>query len=200
MRIGFWGGTFDPPHWGHLILAAEARQHFSLDRVEWILTPLPPHKPERKLTPVNIRIQMLEAAIAGNRAFSISRVDLDRSPPYYAADSMGMIREQYPAAYLVYLIGSDSLRDLPAWYRPQQLLKNIDTLGVVPRLGAEYNLDRLEKKIPGLTDKFQPLSSPVIQISSSLIRKRVRQSGAYRYFLPASVRSIIKAQNLYLEE
>lgn len=199
MRIGFLGGTFDPLHWGHLILAAEAFQYLSLDRVDWILTPLPPHKPERKLTPVSLRVQMLEGAIAGNSAFSLSRVDLDRSPPYYAADSMKLIREKYPTAYLVYVIGSDSLRDFPEWYRPWQLLKNIDTLGVASRMGGEYNLDNLEKKISGLKDKCQLLPSPVIQISSSLIRERVRQSGTYRYFLPASVRSIIEEHNLYCE-
>lgn len=119
MRLGIFGGTFDPPHIGHLILAAEALAQLELDRVLWVLTPNPPHKTRRSLTPVALRYELLRAAFEADPAFVISWVDLDRPPPHYAVDTMRLLRQDHPRDRLVYLMGSDSLDDLPLWHMAQ---------------------------------------------------------------------------------
>ena len=93
MRYGVFGGTFDPPHIGHLVLAAEALNQFGLDRVLWVLTPEPPHKSERLITDLGVRLEMLRAAIGEDPDFELSRVDIDRPPPHYAVDTMAVLRE-----------------------------------------------------------------------------------------------------------
>src|SRR5512143_3713267 len=115
--IGVFGGTFDPPHTGHLILAAEAQAQLDLERILWVLTPTPPHKPGQRITSTALRLEMLQAAIDGNPDFELSRVDLDRPPPHYAVDSVHLLRAAYPQAWLAYLMGGDSLDDLPTWVR-----------------------------------------------------------------------------------
>ncbi len=120
--IGLFGGTFDPPHIGHLILAAEMRAQLSLDRLLWVLTPDPPHKQGQLITPVEHRLAMVKLAISNNDQFELSMVDIDRPGPYYAQDSVKIIAKQNPGADLVYLMGGDSLRDLPAWHCPTELV------------------------------------------------------------------------------
>ena len=114
MRIGIFGGTFDPPHVGHLILAAEARDQLDLDCVLWVVTPDPPHKTTRALTPLETRLVMVHAAIDGDERFQISRIEIDRPGPHYSADTVRILAEEYPGSQLYYLMGGDSLRDLEA--------------------------------------------------------------------------------------
>jgi len=128
MNFGIYGGTFDPPHIGHLILAAEAQAQLELERILWVLTP-PSHKPDRRITSTAIRLEMLLAAIAGNPVFELSRVDLDRHRRINAVDTVHLLRQTYPQAGLVYLMGGDSLRDLPTWVRPQEFLVACDAIG-----------------------------------------------------------------------
>ena len=118
MRIGIFGGTFDPPHLGHLILADEAHAQLELDRLLWVLTPDPPHKLHQSITPLVDRLDMLRATIAGNNAFELSMVDIERAGPHYAVDTLLILGRSYPGDALIYVMGGDSLRDLPTWYRP----------------------------------------------------------------------------------
>lgn len=200
MKLGLFGGTFDPPHIGHLILAAECCHQLALDQVYWILTPNPPHKPERDITPVKIRERMLGLILDDNPQFVLSRVDIDRPPPHYAADTVKIFRGDHPGDDLIYLIGEDSLRDLPIWERPQQLIDRIDGLGVYARQGVEPDLGEIKDLIEGLSEKIIEISGPLIPISSSEIRKRIREGKPYRYFIPSSVHAFIKEHNLYQDQ
>ena len=118
MKIGIFGGTFDPPHLGHLILAADAKEQLGLDQVLWVLTPFPPHKKDIKISPLQDRMTMVLLAITGNTNFHLSRVDIDRLPPHYALDTVNILRHNSPKDTFFYLMGADSLNDLLAWHEP----------------------------------------------------------------------------------
>ena len=195
--IGIIGGTFDPPHLGHLILAAEARQQFSLKCLLWVLTPIPPHKLNQAITPSEHRLAMLKLAIAGNPDFELSRVEMDRPGPHYALDTVNLLAGQNPGAEIVYLMGGDSLRDLPTWHRPADLVSACHYLGVMRRPGDAIHLPDLEALLPGITHKVRFVDAPLVEISSREIRQRVAEGSPFRYFLPAAVYDYILEHNLY---
>ena len=196
-RLGIFGGTFDPPHLGHLILAAEARWQLKLDEVLFVLTADPPHKQHRQITPVEIRLALLEAAIEGQTNFGLSRLEMDRPGPHYVLDSINLLRQELPEAELVYLIGGDSLHSLPTWHRPVDLLAALDALGVMRRPGDLIELDDLFAELPGLADKLKFIDAPLLEIASREIRERVAEQGHYRYYLPPKVFELIQARGLY---
>ena len=198
-KIGVFGGTFDPPHIGHQILAAEALHHLELDRILWVLTPEPPHKRQRDIAPLANRLKMVQAAISDCPSFQISRVEIDRSPPHYAVDTVRLLQKQHPNAELTYLMGGDLLYDLPIWFDPQKFVTACHTLGVMRRPGDAVNLNELETKIPGISLKIQFVEAPLLEISASQIRSRIRQKKPFRYYLPNSVYQIIREHNLYVE-
>ena len=197
MKIGYFGGTFDPPHLGHVILAAEAIFHLQLDALHWILTPFPPHKNSYPITPVEIRLGMLELVVNGHPGFEISHVDLTRDSPHYAADTVEILKAEKPSCKLVYLIGEDSLRDLPDWHDPTRFLQGIDQLAVASRPYIETNLEELEHILPGVTEKIVFLAGTSIDISSSFIRQRIKGSGPYSHFLTPSVYRYLEDNQLY---
>jgi len=195
--IGLFGGTFNPPHIGHLILSAETRAQLGLDRLLWVLTPNPPHKQGQPITPLEHRLAMVELAIADNRRFELSTVEIDRPGPHYALDTVKIISEQNPAADLVYLMGGDSLRDLPTWHRPTDLVAALRFIGVMRRPGDSIDLPALEKIIPGLTAKVRYVDAPLLDIAAHEIRQRVADGRPFRYFLPPEVYDYIVEHNLY---
>jgi nicotinate-nucleotide adenylyltransferase len=195
--VGIYGGTFDPPHNGHLILAEVARTQIKLDRVVWVLTRQSPHKQDRSISPVNIRLKLLQLALGESAYDDISRVEIDRSPPYYALDTICLLQASYPAADLVYLMGGDSLRDLPTWHKPVQFIKSCFAIGVLNRPGIEMDLSYLEHKLPGIKDKVIWIQSPMVDISASMIRQRIRQNLPYREYLPKAVADYIDQNDLY---
>ena len=197
MRIGVFGGTFDPPHIGHLILAAEAQAQLGLDRVLWVLTPIPPHKTDQKITPTEHRLEMLLAALAGNPEFELSCVDLDRPAPHYALDTVQLLTNEHPLDEIIYLIGGDSLRDLPTWHRPSDFVQACAAIGVMHRPGDQFELESLEKIIPGLLRKVHFIQAPLIEIASSTIRQRIADGQPYRYFIPPDVFHYIRRYRLY---
>jgi nicotinate-nucleotide adenylyltransferase len=196
-RLGIFGGTFDPPHLGHLVLAAEACHQLDLDRLLWVLTPQPPHKQKNTITPVAHRLDMLSAAISDNTNFELCRVDIDRPGPHYAVDTVRILKEQRSGVEWIYLMGGDSLRDFHTWRKPLELLKMISVLGVMVRLGIEIDPVDLELKTPGLNAKVKYITTPQIGISASDIRQRVGNQHPYRYLVPALVWEIIQARGLY---
>ena len=199
LRLGIFGGTFDPPHIGHLILASEALDQLELDRILWVLTPFPPHKTEIEITPLDIRLQMINASIEGNPNFLLSEVDIRRPPPHYAIDTIELIRKENPGAELIYLMGSDSLMDLPFWHNPVLFVEEVDYIGVMCRPGVAINLSEIEQEIPGLPAKVQFFCGPEIGISSSDIRRRIIENRPYRYFVPEAVYRVILENHIYDE-
>ena len=197
MRVGVFGGTFDPPHLAHLILAEEARYQLDLERVLWILTPVSPLKPGTSISPWRQRLDLLEAALMDNPTFDISRVDIDRPPPYYAVETIEILRESHLKGELIYLMGGDSLRDLPQWERPQELVDNCGALGIMRRPGDEIDLAKLEHVIPNLRAKVRWIDAPLLEISGTQIRERFKNGEPARYFLPPAVYQMIIDQNLY---
>jgi nicotinate-nucleotide adenylyltransferase len=199
MRIGVFGGAFDPPHVGHLILAAECSYQLALNRLMWVLTPNPPHKQDLVVTPLGQRTAMLQAAIQDNTSFELSRVDLDRPGPHYAVDTLRLLGEAYPDADLVYLIGGDSLHDLPGWYRPGELLERVEFLGVMRRPGDGVDLSALERRLPGVAVKVKFVTAPLLEISSSQIRQRAASGRPFQYYLPPPVYQFILSGGLYCQ-
>jgi nicotinate-nucleotide adenylyltransferase len=197
IKIGVFGGTFDPPHLGHLILAAEACYQLGAQRVLWVVTAGPPHKRSQEITPVEHRVAMVQAAIAAEPRFNLSRVDIDRQAPHYAVDTVMMLKEQHPGCSLVFIMGGDSLRDLPTWHEPQRFVDETDILGVMRRPGDAINVDGLEAQLPGVKDKIFIIDAPLLEISSREIRERASQGAPIRYYLPGAVFSYIRDHNLY---
>ena len=196
-RLGVFGGTFDPPHIGHLALAWEALHSLELERVLWVLTPYPPHKRGQGILSLDERLAMLKIALASIAEFEINQVDIDRPPPHYAVDTLHLLKEKYPQAELYYLIGGDSLHDLPTWFHPDELLAACDAIGVMRRPLDQVDLPALETAIPGITARLKWLDAPLLDISSSDIRRRIAENRPFRYLLPEGVYQIVCEQRLY---
>ena len=195
--IGLFGGTFDPPHVGHLILADDARAQLGLDRLLWVLTPDPPHKQGQPITPLEHRLAMVERAIAGDPGFELSRLELDRPGPHYAHDTVRLALDRNPGSQVVYLMGGDSLHDLPTWHRPADLLAACTALGVMRRPGDRVDLAGLERVLPGISSRVRFVDAPLIDIASHEIRGRAAAGLPYRYFLPDDVYDYVRDHALY---
>lgn len=200
MRLGIFGGTFDPPHIGHQILAAEAYDQLNLDKVLWVLTPYPPHKNDQEITSLEARLKLVKASIAENERFELSRVEMDRQPPHYSVDTLSILAESYPSAELIYLVGSDSLIDLHTWHKPDEFVAACDGIGVMCRPGEELELRKLEEQTPGVSAKLLFIDAPLLEISSTEIRSRIVKGLTYRYYLPEVVYRIIEDDRLYRRE
>jgi nicotinate-nucleotide adenylyltransferase len=195
-RIGILGGTFDPPHIGHLILAEYARDALSLSRVLFAPAGDPPHKQDEEKIPIAHRLAMLERAIAGEERFEISRVDIDRPGPHYSLDMVQIVQRQHPGAELYFMMGGDSLRDLPKWHRPAEFILHCK-LAVMRRPGDPVSADMHEDVLPGLTERVVFIDAPLIGISSSEIVERLAQGRTVRYLVPDGVLKYILAKQLY---
>ncbi len=198
MKIGVFGGTFDPPHIGHQILAAEALGQLKLDYILWVLTPSPPHKRPEIISPLAHRLRMVELAIEGNPKFIMSRVDIDRPPPHYAVETMALLKEQAPSDRLYYLMGLDSVNDLPTWHRPADFVELCDGIAVMLRHGESLKSIKNDKQVSGLNDKQYLLNTPIIEISGTDIRARVKNGKHYRYLVPDKVYEYILENRIYI--
>ena len=197
MNIGILGGTFDPIHIGHLILAEEVRVQLKLEEVLFVPTGQPWLKAERSITPAFHRVEMVRRAIANNSCFSLCTLEIERTGPSYTVDTLLSLREQLGAeANFFFILGRDTLADLPLWKEPNRLIQ-MCRLVVVPRLGTSVDLDYIEEAIPGIKNNIIQLDMPVIEISSSGIRQRVAQGLSIRYLVPAEVEEYIVEQKLY---
>ncbi len=196
-RIGIFGGTFDPPHLGHLILASEARAQLDLARLLWVLTPTPPHKLNRPISSLEDRSAMLRLTIMDEPAFELCSIEADRAGPHYTLDTLNILSTLYSNADMVLLLGGDSLHDLPSWHRPVDLAAACDLIGVMRRPGDSIDMAALEKTIPGLAAKVRFMEAPLLEIASSEIRRRVSTGMPFRYYLPPKVFEYIQGHNLY---
>jgi nicotinate-nucleotide adenylyltransferase len=195
--VGVYGGTFDPPHKGHLLLAQTAQDQLSLSQVLWVLTKRSPHKKNEVITPVEIRLELLNAALKNSPDFTISRIEIDRNPPYYALETLRLLQAEVPEASLVYLMGEDSLYDLPTWYRPCDFIEACSAIGVLRRAGYDVDLRALEQLLPGVTEKIRWIQVPKVNISASMIREKVRHHQPYGKYVSAAVAVLIEKYCLY---
>lgn len=185
MRIALYGGTFDPIHHGHLILAREARETLGLDRVVFIPAAVSPHKLHTSPTPSAIRWEMVRLSVEDEPGFAADDLELHRTGPSFTYDTVCEYRRRFPEAELFYFIGSDNLNALPTWYRIEELLK-IVTLVVLAR-GSEEGGDshlRIERRL---------------DLSATEIRNRVAKGQSVRYLVPQRVDDLIREKKLYLE-
>jgi nicotinate-nucleotide adenylyltransferase len=196
-RIGIFGGTFDPPHRGHQALARAARRQLGLDRLLWVLTPDPPHKQGLSITPLPERLGMLRLALHGHPAYEISTVEMERPGPHFALDTVRAVGRQNPGVGLVYLMGGDSLQNLPNWHRPTELVAHLDALGVLRRPGDSLDMEGLEQAIPGLRAKVRWVEVPPVDVSGREIRARAASGRSFRRFLQAGVYRYIVENHLY---
>lgn len=194
--MGVLGGTFDPPHYGHLVLAETARVLLRLDRVLFVPAGQPPHKPNQPIASSRRRVAMVEAALADNPAFALSRVDLERPGPHYTVDMLALLAQRHPGAELYFLMGGDSLAEFLAWRDPAGIVRWA-RLAVMQRSGWEADLAVLQHAIPGLRERLAWLDVPRLDISSTDLRRRVRAGLPLRYLVPPQVEAYIREHRLY---
>lgn len=200
MKIGVFGGSFDPVHMGHLILAEQCREQAGFDRVLFVPAARPPHKPDRALTPFHVRVEMLTLAISGQPAFQVDELENDRPGPSYTVLTLEELKAREPAADLHLILGGDSLVDLPLWYQPKRILEQAGLL-VVGRPGWAAPSERDLRMSLALADDF-PLrlavvECPLIEIASRDLRKRIAEGKSVRYQMPRAVEAYVLEKQLY---
>ena len=196
-RIGIFGGTFDPIHLGHLILAEEARHRLQLDCVYLIPAADPPHKQGQQISSVVHRIRMAELATLDNNHLQISRIDADRPGPHYTVDTIRLLRQQYShEVELFFLMGLDSLRDLPTWHNPGWIVENC-TIAALSRFDVEIDWHALDRAIPNIRQNVIVLDMPELEIASRTLRQRVHKGNPIRYQVPEVVERYIADWRLY---
>ena len=198
-RIGIMGGTFDPIHMGHLITAEMVRAEAALDEVLFIPSARPPHKENKGEAPAEDRLLMVQCAVEGNPAFSVSDIELRREGPSYTVDTIAALSEQLGDAELFFITGADAMNDLYRWHEPKRLLQSCQFI-VATRQGAP--LDELliaEKFTAEERRHIHVLMTPHLEISSSVIRTRIRAGLSVRYLVPRAVEEYIERRGLYRE-
>lgn len=200
MRLGVFGGTFDPVHVGHLILAEQCREQGGLDRVLFVPAARPPHKEEEALTPFDRRVEMLALAISGQPAFSIEEIEKGRPGPSYTVHTLLELQAKYPGADNRLIIGSDTLTDLMNWYEPARVLELAGLL-VVPRPGWPVKSAEEIREALGLEGgrpvRLESVTMPLVEISSSDVRRRLAEGRSVRYMIPRAVEAYIEDKRLY---
>jgi len=198
-RLGILGGTFDPIHHAHLVLAEEVRHQLGLDLVLFMPAGNPPHKPGRPVSTAHHRLRMLELAIANKSYFVISGVDLDRPGPSYTVEALRLLRREWgPTPILFFVEGADSLAEILSWYHPERLI-DLAEIAVVDRPGIQVDVAGLEERLPGLSARLHWVRMPLLEISASDIRARVRDGRPISYLVPPAVEAYIQEHGLYRE-
>jgi nicotinate-nucleotide adenylyltransferase len=202
-RIGLYGGSFDPIHFGHLISARSIAEQIDLSRVVLVLSPRPPHKTGAQLTDAAHRLAMARLAVQGDSLFEVSDIELHRAGPSFTIDTVNAFRSQLgDAAELFWIIGADSLPELPTWRRVAELVQAAQIV-TAKRPGARLpDPSTLERAVGATSAKAlldYYLDTPEIHISSTDIRRRIAAGRSIRYLLPDTVASYISAHGLYIQ-
>ncbi len=202
MRLGLFGGSFDPVHYGHLLLAECCREQCALDRVDFLPAAMPPHKRGRELSPADTRVEMLELAIAGHEQFCVSRDEIDRGGVSFTVETLRHYCDSNPDAELFFLLGADMLHDLPQWREADRICE-LAVLTVVRRAGEpEPDFSVLAEITPAeriaLFRRHQ-VEMPLVGLSATEIRHRVAAGQSVRYRTPRAVEKYIETRGLYRE-
>ena len=196
-RIGILGGTFDPIHMGHLITAEIVRVSAALDEIIFIPAARPPHKENKGEAPAEDRLLMVQCAVEGNPSFSVSDIELKREGPSYTVDTIAVLSEQLRGAELFFITGADAMNDLYRWHDPVRLLHSC-TFIVAARQGVELDESRLAEQFsPEQRSRIRIVPTPHLEISSTMIRMRVRAGMSIRYLVPRAVEHYIEERGLY---
>lgn len=199
MRIGIVGGTFDPVHYGHLLLAETCRDVLQLDQVRFVPALQSPLKSEQPVADGHARADMIQLAVAGYPAFVVDRRELRRSPPSWTLDTLQSFRAEFPAADLVLLVGADSVRDLPRWKQPEEIVR-LARIAACNRPGQpELTSDTILSWLgPQLAARVAPIQIPGTDISSTAIRQRIRSGRSIRFLTPRAVEAFLTEHRLYV--
>jgi nicotinate-nucleotide adenylyltransferase len=194
MRIGVYGGTFDPVHHGHLVLAEQVREQLRLDEVWWIPCQVSPHKTERPLTAGKLRFEMLQLAVAGHAAFRALSVEIDRPGPSFTVETLSTLVAANPGHEWWLLLGADSLQDFPLWREPGQIVE-LARIAAVNRGGTSFSgVDDFRQRFGDRADVVQ---MPGLDIAASDLRQRVAAGRSIRYLTPRAVEAYIAQHGLY---
>jgi len=197
VNIGILGGTFDPIHIGHLILAEKTWMQLKLSEVLFVPTGQPWLKMGCEITPALQRVEMVRRAIADNPYFKLCTLEVERPGPSYTVDTLIELKKQRDSGVtFFFILGQDTLMGLPLWKEPQKLLQ-LCRLGVAPRSSSGMDLCSLETSLPGLMKSIVQINMPLVEISSSDIRQHVARGLSIRYLVPDRVERYIAEQKLY---
>lgn len=189
-KVGILGGTFSPPHVGHLMMAEQVKDQLDLDKIFFMPTAQPPHSSVTKTTIASeTRVHMLELATIDNPDFEIERFEVDQGGKNYTYDTMKALIELYPTVDFYFIVGGDMIADMPSWYRIDELVQMVQFVGV-NRPGYSVETDY----------PIIMVDMPMTDISSSTIRKKVAQGCSIRYLVPEDVRNYIALEGLYLDD
>ena len=194
MKVGILGGTFDPVHTGHLVIAEQAREQLQLSEVLFMPAGEPWRKNGRAITAPEHRLAMLRLAAEDNDAFGISDIELRRAGPTYTADTLEALAGERLDDEFHFIVGADALADLPNWHEPGRIVEHA-MLAVAPRSAQDVNVTALN--IPGITGRIELFDCPRLAISSTEIRERVARGASIRYLVPEAVRRYIAEHRLY---
>jgi nicotinate-nucleotide adenylyltransferase len=189
VKIGIFGGTFDPPHIGHLIAAQDACLQLALDRVLFVPAGQPPHKLGQDITPAEIRLEMLTAALSDDERFQISQVELRRAGPSYMVDTLRELRKDFSSDELFLLLGADQVRELHTWREPHEVAR-LARIVLISRTGV-VAVPELQVLVA------QSIEVTRIDVSATQIRKRIGAGQSIRYLVPPAVEQIIHRHGLY---
>ncbi len=199
MNIGIFGGTFDPPHLGHLILAERCREEAGLDEVWFLPSYAPPHKQGQPITRFELRCDMVTLAVTGQPAFRVEPIEKELPPPSYTARTLAELHERHPQHTFALIVGGDSVQELPTWFEPATVLK-LAGLVAVPRPGAKLlAAAELAAKVgvPPEAVRLTAVECPQVDIASRDIRKRVGEGRSVRFLVPRAVEEYIRERKLY---
>lgn len=199
-RIGILGGTFDPIHYGHLVIAEDARVYLHLEKVLFVPAYQPPHKTQGSYSPFEHRVRMLELALVGNRHFDLSLIETRLPVPSYTTDTMRALQTELGAhAELYFIMGMDSLANILSWHEPAELLR-LCRIVVAERAGYQVNISTLEERLPGLRERMELIDTPELSISSTDLQRRVQRNWSIRYQVPPAIERYIRQHRLYLDD
>lgn len=197
-KIGIMGGTFNPIHYGHLLLAENAAAQYNLDKIWFMPTGNPPHKKASDVLDVKDRVEMVSLAIAGNPKFELSLYEAKKNEICYTAQTLSELKEKYPYYEYYFIMGADSLFDFEQWNKPNVICEKASILAAVR---DDVNMQELKQQIKHLKEKYQAsifeLNTPSFSVSSHNIRYRVEKSKTIRYLLPDPVIEYIEKHHLY---
>ncbi len=190
-RLGVFGGTFDPPHIGHLAVARQLVETDDLDEIVWMPVRIPPHKTHRRIAPAGLRLEMVRAATGGVEGQVVSDLELGREGPSYTVDTLRALRSEYPDVDPVLILGADQFAEFSTWREPEEVAR-LARLWVLAREGDDpSDID------PGVNVEWTPAHVSRVDVSSSEIRRRIREGESFRHLVPEGVAEVIEREGLY---